>query len=119
MRVVKPFLYRRQAELLAFIRAYMREHGMAPSLAEMVSGGGATSVSNAHYLITDLVAGGHLRRRPGSARHIELLDGSVTFRRRISPGGAWGNISDVPAPVADRLLRDWTAMQPRRAEALP
>jgi repressor LexA len=99
-----PRLTPPQRALLDFIRAYMAEHGYSPTLDEMVDSFNAPSKTHAHHLVGQLEAAGHLRRALRLARSIELLDGSVTLRRGISPGERWHNVTPVPADFAARLL---------------
>lgn len=65
----------KQAELLAFIKAYMAEHdGLAPSYQEMAEQAGLGSKSNVHRAIRCLEERGAIRRIPDRARAIEILD---------------------------------------------
>ena len=64
----------RQAQLLAFIKSYKRDHrGVCPSYQEMMRGIRLSSKADVHRLICGLEAREYVRRRPGLRRAIEVL----------------------------------------------
>lgn len=66
----------KQAELLWFIKRYMRDSdGIAPSFQEMQAHVGLKSKSGIHACLNLLEERGHIRRLRYRARSIELLDG--------------------------------------------
>ncbi len=63
-----------QRKALEFIRRYRREQEGCPSLTEIATGIGIRSRGVAHRYVEALIAAGHLRRRPGRKRGLELTD---------------------------------------------
>jgi repressor LexA len=68
-------LTKRQKEILDFIRGYLEEQGYAPSLAEIGSRFGLSSVATVHKHIQNLVEKGLLKKAWNRSRSIELTDG--------------------------------------------
>ncbi len=66
-------LTRRQKQVLDFVEAHDREHGIAPSLEEIAAHLGLSSVSNAHQHVEALIARGFLRRDPNKSRALEVI----------------------------------------------
>lgn len=78
---VTPLLSRRQRRILDFIRAHHTEHGYAPSLRDIGAEVGLSSPSSVRYQIGELEQAGWIRRAPGVARALIVLnpaDGSQT-----------------------------------------
>lgn len=69
---------RRQNDCLGAIRRSLRERGVAPSYDELMAELGLNSKSGIHRLVTGLEARGAIRRVPGKARAIEILEGAGT-----------------------------------------
>lgn len=67
-------LTKKQLAVLDFIRDFMEENGHSPSYREIMEGLGLTSVSAVAEHIDNLVAKGALRKVPGEARSLEVLD---------------------------------------------
>lgn len=67
-------LTRRQSDLLSFIRATMSANGIPPTFDEMRDAVGQKSKSGVHRILVALEERGHIRRMPGRARAIELID---------------------------------------------
>ena len=67
-------LTKKQTALLNFIQDFTDENGYSPSYREIVSGLGLNSVSAVAEHIENLVAKGALRKVPGAARSLELID---------------------------------------------
>lgn len=66
-------LTRRQKQVLDFVEAHDREHGIAPSLEEIAAHLGLSSVSNAHQHVEALIRRGFLRRDPNKSRALEVI----------------------------------------------
>lgn len=66
-------LTRKQSELLAFIRE-RNQTGVSPSFQEMNEAMGLRSKSGVHRLIIALEERGHIRRLPGRARALEVVE---------------------------------------------
>lgn len=64
---------KKQKELLAFIEAFIEEHGYSPSYREIMSGLNYTSVATVALHVNNLIKRGHLRKRDNSARSLETV----------------------------------------------
>lgn len=67
-------LTKRQSAVLAFIRAYMAEHQIAPSFEEMAAGLGSSSRGHLHNILATIEERGFITRIPGRARSIRLIE---------------------------------------------
>lgn len=67
---------KKQRELLAFIESFIAEHGYSPSYREIMSGLQYTSVATVALHVNSLIKRGHLQRRDGKARSLEVVHGS-------------------------------------------
>ncbi len=68
-----PTLTRRQRHLLDFIESFIRANGFAPSLEEMGTHFGLSSLATVHKHLKNLEAKGLIRRRPGQSRALEIV----------------------------------------------
>jgi len=64
---------KKQRELLAFIEAFIGEHGYSPSYREIMAGCDYTSVATVALHVNNLTKRGHLRKRDHSARSLEVV----------------------------------------------
>ena len=64
----------RQEKCLEFIRARVAVTGVGPSYEEIMADQGLRSKSGVHRIIVGLAQRGCIRRIPGAARAIELID---------------------------------------------
>jgi SOS-response transcriptional repressor LexA len=67
-------LTQRQADVLAFLRAYRDEHKVMPSCREIAAGAGVKSIGRVNELLHGLTQRGYIRRLNRKARAIELLE---------------------------------------------
>lgn len=67
---------KKQRELLAFIESFIAEHGYSPSYREIMNGLQYTSVATVALHVNSLIKRGHLQRRDGKARSLEVVGGS-------------------------------------------
>lgn len=65
---------KKQHELLAFIEAFVREHGYGPSYREIMRGCDYKSVSTVAVHVDNLIARGHLSKKTRSARSLEVVN---------------------------------------------
>lgn len=65
---------KKQTELLQFIREFSEEHDYSPSYREIQTALGLRSVSAVAEHIDNCVTRGFLRKTPGSARSLEIID---------------------------------------------
>lgn len=75
-------LTRMQFRALEFIDLYVRENGISPSFDEIAEHLGLSSRSQVHRLVTKLEERGKIRRRPNSARSIEITGNDAEFHLR-------------------------------------
>lgn len=64
---------KKQRELLAFIEAFIGEHGYSPSYREIMSGLNYNSVATVALHVSSLIKRGHLRKRDYNARSLEVV----------------------------------------------
>ena len=67
-------LTKKQLAVLDFLRDFTEENGYSPSYREIMAGLSLTSVSAVAEHIDNLVAKGALKKVPGAARSLEILD---------------------------------------------
>ena len=67
-------LTKKQLAVLNFLQDFTEENGYSPSYREIMSGLGLSSVSAVAEHIDNLVSKGVLRKVPGAARSLEVLD---------------------------------------------
>ena len=67
-------LTKKQLALLNYLEDFTEENGYSPSYREIVSGLGLSSVSAVAEHINNLVNKGVLKKVPGAARSLEVLD---------------------------------------------
>lgn len=68
---------KKQKELLAYIEAFITEHGYSPSYREIMNGLQYTSVATVSLHVGNLIKRGHLRKRDHSARSLEVVQPST------------------------------------------
>jgi len=64
---------KKQKELLAYIEAFISEHGYSPSYREIMNGLQYASVATVALHVGNLIKRGHLRKRDHSARSLEVV----------------------------------------------
>ncbi|MBQ8156224.1 hypothetical protein IJ101_00335 [Candidatus Saccharibacteria bacterium] len=67
-------LTKKQLAVLDFLQEFTEEKGLSPSYREIQAGLGLSSVSAVAEHIDNLVAKGVLKKVPGAARSLEILD---------------------------------------------
>ena len=67
-------LTKKQLALLNFLEDFTEENGYSPSYREIMTGMGLSSVSAVAEHIDNLVEKGVLKKVPGAARSLEILD---------------------------------------------
>lgn len=71
---MKVKLTKKQLAVLDFLQDFTEEKGYSPSYREIQAGLGLSSVSAVAEHIDNLVSKGVLRKVPGAARSLEILD---------------------------------------------
>lgn len=67
-------LTKKQLAVLDFIQDFTEEKGYSPSYREIMAGLGLSSVSAVAEHVDNLVSRGALKKNPGAARSLEILD---------------------------------------------
>ena len=65
---------KKQLAVLNFLQDFTEENGYSPSYREMMAGLGLSSVSAVAEHVENLVSKGVLKKVPGAARSLEVLD---------------------------------------------
>lgn len=71
-------LYKRQKQILDFIKQYIDKYGYSPTLAEIADSIGVSSLATVHEHLQTLVAKGVIRRFEGAVRGIEVVDQKIS-----------------------------------------
>ncbi len=67
-------LYRRQKQIVGFIKQYIDKYGYSPTLGEIAEAIGVSSLATVHEHLGALVKKGVIKKFEGAVRGIELLD---------------------------------------------
>jgi repressor LexA len=76
---------KKQRELLEFIETFIAEHGYSPSYREIMVGLNYTSVATVALHVNSLIKRGHLLRRDGKARSLEVARPSTPIAVSEAP----------------------------------
>lgn len=80
---------KKQRELLSFIEDFIAEHGYSPSYREIMTGLQYTSVATVALHVNSLIKRGHLLKRDGKARSLEVAHSTQKERvieSAVQPG---------------------------------
>lgn len=72
-----PVIYKRQQQILDFIKQYIQAHGSAPTLRQIADALGVSSLATVHEHLTALEDKRLIKRRSGKIRAIELTQKDV------------------------------------------
>src|SRR3989344_1686469 len=67
-------LYKRQRQVLNFIKSYIEKYGYSPTLGEIADSMGVSSLATVHEHLIALENKGVIRRFDGAVRGIEVID---------------------------------------------
>src|SRR3989442_11935604 len=102
-------LTKRQKELLDFLRAYIAEHGYAPTLDEIGRHFALGSLATVHKHLTNLERKGRIRRLANHSRALELTEvpaaGAAVAVPLLGRVAAGAPIQAGPGPEARTLPR--------------
>ncbi len=70
-------LYRRQKQILSFIKQYIDKYGYSPTLGEIAESIGVSSLATVHEHLQALVKKGVIKKFEGAVRGIEVLDQQI------------------------------------------
>ncbi len=71
-------LYRRQKQILKFLKEYIEKYGYSPTLGEIADAMGVSSLATVHEHLQTLVKKGVIKRYDGAVRGIEIVDSAIT-----------------------------------------
>lgn len=74
-----PVIYRRQKQILDFIRQQIQADGSAPTLRQIADAIGVSSLATVHEHLETLEKKGLIKRKTGKTRGIELIGEHVDF----------------------------------------
>lgn len=72
-------VYKRQAQILDFIKQHIQSKGSAPTLREIADAIGVSSLATVHEHLQSLVTKGLIKRKGGKVRSIEIKDVELNF----------------------------------------
>jgi repressor LexA len=70
-------LYRRQKQILDFIKQYINKYGYSPTLGEIAEALGVSSLATVHEHLQALTSKGVIKRYDGAVRGIEVVDQKI------------------------------------------
>ncbi len=68
-----PIVYKRQGQILDFIKQYIQANGSAPTLRQIADAIGVSSLATVHEHLSTLELKGLIKRKPGKTRSIEII----------------------------------------------
>jgi repressor LexA len=74
-----PIIYRRQGQIMDFIRQHIQSTGSAPTLKQIADAIGVSSLATVHEHLQTLEEKGLIKRKTGRTRSIELTKTKVDF----------------------------------------
>jgi repressor LexA len=74
-----PIIYKRQGQILDFIRQHIESNGSAPTLKQIADAIGVSSLATVHEHLAALENKGLIKRKIGKSRSIELTEAKVNF----------------------------------------
>jgi len=74
-----PIIYKRQSQILDFIRQHIQANGTAPTLKEIANAIGVSSLATVHEHLSTLEEKGLIKKKTGKTRGIELVGENVDF----------------------------------------
>src|SRR3972149_336082 len=74
-------VYKRQKQILSFIKQYIQINGTAPTLKQIAEAIGVSSLATVHEHLQSLEAKGLIKRKQGKVRSIELTEGDTSLEK--------------------------------------
>ena len=74
-----PIIYKRQGQILDFIRQHIQSTGSAPTLKQIAEAIGVSSLATVHEHLAALESKGLIKRKIGKIRSIELINTKADF----------------------------------------
>ncbi|WP_198138824.1 LexA family protein [Erwinia typographi] len=83
------YITKTQQDTLDFIRACIRDNGLAPTLREIADGMGWKSANSADQAVAALIRKGFLKRRRGTSRGLVLTNSATVDIPDVNSGEYW------------------------------
>ena len=74
-----PVIYKRQGQILDFIKQHIQSTGSAPTLRQIADAIGVSSLATVHEHLQTLEGKGLIKRKTGKVRSIEIVGENVLF----------------------------------------
>lgn len=78
-----PIIYKRQGQILDYIKQHIQQTGSAPTLRQIAQALGVSSLATVHEHLETLENKNLIKRKKGKNRSIELVDANVNFSENI------------------------------------
>lgn len=75
-----PVVYKKQAQILDFIKQFIQRNGAAPSLREIADAMSVHSLATVHEHLVSLEDKGLIKRKGGKSRSITILNKDINFQ---------------------------------------
>lgn len=75
-------IYKRQEQILGFLRQYIKTHGFAPTLSQIAQALDVSSLATIHEHLTTLERKGLIKRKNGHSRGIEIVGDVLEEREK-------------------------------------
>ena len=75
-------LYKRQKQILDFLKQYINKYGYSPTLGEIAEAIGVSSLATVHEHLQALVTKGVIKKFEGAVRGIEVIDQQISSALR-------------------------------------
>src|SRR5258706_14358337 len=72
-------IYKKQKQILDFIKQFIQAQGSAPTLREIADAIGVNSLATVHEHLESMEEKGLLKRKHGRNRSIELTEGDINY----------------------------------------
>lgn len=72
-------IYKKQSQILEFLKQYISTHGAAPTLQQIADAIGVSSLATVHEHLTTLENKGLIKRKYGKARSLKLIGQELDF----------------------------------------
>ena len=79
-----PIIYKRQRQIIDFIKQYIQSTGGAPTLRQIADSIGVSSLATVHEHLSTLESKGIIKRNPGKNRSIQIVDKSINMSGTVS-----------------------------------
>jgi len=74
-----PVIYKKQGQILDFIKQHIQAYGAAPTLRQIASAIGVSSLATVHEHLAALEEKGLIKRKAGKTRSITLINENIDF----------------------------------------